>query len=51
MKYRDEEITAIDVAVLLDAILTKPDLRGWALILLAGTEETHLTCEQLFDSM
>lgn len=39
MKYRDEEITAIDAAVLLNAVLEKPDLRGWALVLLAGTEE------------
>jgi hypothetical protein len=39
VKYRDEEITAIDAAILMDAILEKPDLRGWALILLAGAEE------------
>jgi hypothetical protein len=39
VRYRDEEITAIDVVILLDAVLEKPDLRGWALILLAGIEE------------
>ena len=37
--YRDDEITAVDVAVLLDAVLHKADLRGYALILLAGNED------------
>jgi len=42
--YRDSDITAFDIAVLMDAILHRRALRGWALILLAGIEECE--CEQ-----
>lgn len=37
--YRDTEFTPWELEVLLDAVIHKKELRGWALIMLAGQEE------------
>ena len=37
--YRDSEFTPWELEVLLDAVMHKKELRGWALIMLACSEE------------